>query len=236
MGDKTVSSRASIADQMGPIRVVIADDHPVVRLGLSAMLNAHHDIEVLADVKNVDSLLRCMTSNPPDVLILDLELEPNSDDGMSALRAVRAEIPDTPIVVYTAHDDECMIVEALGLGVEGYILKGADPGELVKAVHVVHCGGSLLQAEVASKLMRHMRSRTKDEQQPCNTKMSRREMDVLELMAEGNSNHQIAGKLVISERTVKFHVSSILGKLEVANRTAAVLKATRMGILASPGA
>jgi len=231
-----VPNRAAIADKARPIRVVIADDHPVVRLGLSAILSAHDDIEVMADVKNVDSLLRYLNTNVPDVLILDLQLEPDCEDGMAALRAVRAQVPDLAIVIYTAHDDECSIVEALGLGVDGYILKGADPSELVKAIHVVHCGGSLLQSDVASKLMRHMRNNPTGEQQPCPTKMSRREMDVLLLMAEGKSNHQIAGKLVISERTVKFHVSSILGKLEVANRTAAVLKATRIGILASPGA
>ncbi|MDJ0739733.1 MAG: response regulator transcription factor [Gammaproteobacteria bacterium] len=227
-------NRGAVADEIDLIQVVIADDHPVVRMGLSAMLDTHDDIEVMGDVKNVDGLLSFVTDNLPDVLILDLQLEPECEDGMASLRAVRAAVPDVPIVVYTAHDDEHSIVEALGLGVEGYILKDADPSELVKAIHVVHCGGSLLQAEVASKLMRHMRNHPKDEQQPSPTKMSRREMDVLNLMAEGKSNNQIASKLVISERTVKFHVSSILGKLEVANRTAAVLKATRIGILASP--
>lgn len=225
-----------MADLVRPIRVVITDDHPVVRLGLSAMLNVHDDIEVMADMDSVDSLLRYVATNPPDVLILDLELEPETEDSMAALRAVREQVADIPIIVYTAHRDECSIVEALALGIEGYILKDADPTELVKAIHVAHCGGSLLQAEVASKLMRHMRSNPKDEQQPCPTKISRREMDVLQLMAEGKSNNQIANNLVISERTVKFHVSSILGKLEVANRTAAVLKATKIGMLASPGA
>ena len=214
-----------------PIRVLIADDHPVVRLGLSAMLGAHDDIKVVAEVKDTNSLLLHLSTARPDVLVLDLDLEPGSDDGMAALRAVRAQTQDVPVVVYTAHDEECLIVEALGLGVEGYVLKGADPSELVKAIHVVHCGGSLLQADVAAKLMKHMRGgSTQDERTP-HSKMSRREMDVLHLMAEGKSNHQIAGKLIISERTVKFHVSSILGKLEVANRTAAVLKATRIGIL-----
>lgn len=224
------------ADDAAPIRVVIADDHPVVRLGLTAMLNAHDDIEVLADVKNIDGLLLYLNTSLPDVLVLDLELESDAEDRMAALRAVRTQASEVPVVIYTAHDDECLIVEALGLGVEGYILKRADPSELVKAIHVVHCGGSLLQPDVASKLMRHMRSNPRDEQRPCPAQMSRREMDVLHLMAEGKSNHQIAGKLVISERTVKFHVSSILGKLEVANRTAAVQKATRIGILAPPGA
>lgn len=229
-----MTSRALTAGDMSPISVVVADDHPVVRLGLSTILNSYDGIEVLDDFKSIDSLLLYLTSNRPNVLILDLELEPGAEDGLAALRAVRAQAPDIAIVVYTAHDTDGMIVEALSLGVEGYILKGADPAELVKAIHVVHSGGSLLQAEVASKLMRHMRN-PEELQEPCGAKISVREMDVLRLMAKGKSNNQIAGKLVISERTVKFHVSSILGKLEVANRTAAVLKAAEIGILDSPG-
>lgn len=218
-----------------PIRVLIADDHPVVRLGLTAMLDGHDGVGVTGAVKDIDSLLLRLKGGAPDVLILDLDLEPGADDGMMALRTIRKHSPHVRVVVYTAHDDESLIVEALALGVEGYILKSADPSELIKAIHVVHRGGSLLHSDVASKLMRHMRGSNGEGKKRTESKMSRREMDVLQLMAEGKSNQQIAQELVISERTVKFHVSSILGKLEVENRTAAVLKATRSGILASPG-
>ena len=214
-----------------PIRVLIADDHPVVRLGLTAMLDAHADVEVIGDVKDIAALLHCVSTARPDVVVLDLDLEPDGDDDMAALKSLRKHSQDTRIVVYTAHEEESRIVDALALGVEGYILKSADPNELLKAIHVVHRGGTLLHSNVASKLMKHMRSHPAGKQQaPFN--MSRREMDVLRLMAEGKSNQKIADQLVISERTVKFHVSSILGKLEVENRTAAVLKATRNGILA----
>ena len=214
-----------------PIRVLIADDHPVVRLGLTAMLDAHADVEVIGDVKDIAALLHCVSTARPDVVVLDLDLEPDGDDDMAALKGLRKHSQDTRIVVYTAHEEESRIVDALALGVEGYVLKSADPNELLKAIHVVHRGGTLLHSNVASKLMKHMRSHPAGKQQALDN-ISRREMDVLRLMAEGKSNQKIADQLVISERTVKFHVSSILGKLEVENRTAAVLKATRNGILA----
>lgn len=217
-----------------PINVLIADDHPVVRLGLTAMLNGREGINVVGDVKDIDSLLLRLQAGLPDLLILDLDLEPGGEDNMSALRTIRNLSRHIRIIVYTAHDDESLIVDALALGVEGYILKRADPSELIKAIHVVHQGGSLLHADVAAKLMHHMRGGAASEKR-VESKISRREMDVLHLMAEGKSNQQIAAGLVISERTVKFHVSSILGKLEVENRTAAVLKATRSGIIPTPG-
>ena len=216
------------------IRIVVADDHPVVRQGLKALFSAHGDIEIVADVRNIEGLLAAMGSLDPDVVVLDLDLDPENDDDMAALQALRDHSPHARVVAYTAHENEDRVVQALALGVEGYILKSANPEELLKAIRVVYRGGLMLQSSVASTLMRHMRSGATIEQpNKGEAPVSRRELDVLRLMGQGKSNRQIADKLAISERTVKFHVSSILSKLDVKNRTAAVLKATQDGILSN---
>ncbi len=211
------------------IRVLIADDHPVVRQGVAAVLASHPDIQVVGEAKDIPELMRAIEANHPDVLILDLDLA--CDGEMSALKTVRNAHPQTRIVVYTAHEGEDWVVEAIGHGVEAYVLKSANPKELLSAIHVVHRGGTLMQSSVASTLMKYLRRGPQPKETKQDWAISARELDVLGLMAEGKSNSQIADKLVISERTVKFHVSSILAKLEVNNRTEAVLKATREGIL-----
>lgn len=212
------------------IRVLIADDHPVVRQGLSVVLANNPDIEVTGEAKDIPELLQRIELQRPDVLVLDLDLQ--CDGEMGALKAVRTGYPETRIVVYTAHEGEDWVVEAIGYGVEAYVLKSANPKELLSAIRVVHRGGTVMQSSVASTLMKAMRRGSRQEaERKHDWSISARELDVLGLMAEGKSNNQIATKLIISERTVKFHVSSILSKLEVNNRTEAVLKATREGIL-----
>lgn len=217
------------------IRVFIADDHPVVRQGLTAILALQDGLEVVGEAENLPELLKGIGKTQPDVLVLDLDLEPDGGDETAALAAVRKAFPNLRIVIYTAHDDEVRTVKAVELGVEGFVLKQADPEELLSAIHVVHRGGHLLHATVASNLMNHMRRGTGAKQLPRpELAISPRELQVLDLMALGQSNQKIASELVISERTVKFHVSSILNKLDAENRTAAVLKADREGILSKP--
>ncbi len=217
-------------DAVDKIRVLLADDHPVVRKGLAMALDGQADIEIVGEAKDIHQLLSGIENTRPDVLVLDLDLDPHCDDEIAALRAVRDHYPGLRIVLYTAHDDEKSVVEAMEQGVEGYILKSANPKELLTAIRVVRRGGTSMQPAVASMLMKHVR-RAADKLPPPDWGISPREFDVLHLMADGRSNQQIATRLVISERTVKFHVSSILGKLQVGNRTAAVLKANREGIL-----
>ena len=219
-----------MSNSLTEIRVLIADDHPVVRQGLSMVFGGRADIKIVGEADDVGQLLGGIADHRPDVLILDLGLDTQCDDDMAALGAVREDNPEQRIVVYTAHDDETHIVEAVEHGVEGYVLKSANPTELLTAIKVVHRGGTFMQPSVASTLMKHMR-RANGNQSPPDFGISPREFEVLRLMAEGQSNKQIAGRLVISERTVKFHVSAILSKLEVSNRTSAVLKADSEGML-----
>lgn len=223
--------RQHMLKALDTIRVFLADDHPVVRQGLAMVMDGQADIEIVGEARDPGQLISGIEATRPDVLILDLDLDPHSDDDMAVLTAVRKLHPGLRIVVYTAHDDEKRVVEAMEYGVEGYILKSANPEELLTAIRVVHRGGTLMQPSVASTLMRHMRHAADHRQPSPDLGISPREFQVLRLMADGQSNQQIADQLVISERTVKFHVSSILSKLEVVNRTAAVLKADREGIL-----
>ena len=200
---------------------------------MSLVLEGQTDIEVVGEAQDLTQLLSTIKTALPDVLILDLDLDRRCDDEMMALVAVRAHHPTLRIVIYTAHDDEARVVEAMEHGVEGYILKSANPNELLTAIRVVHHGGSMLQSSVAATLMQHMRSSNAN-QSPAGPRISPRELEVLRLMADGRSNQQIAAQLLISEHTVKFHISSIFGKLEVGNRTAAVVKADREGLLGRP--
>lgn len=217
-----------------PIRVFIADDHPVVRQSLNDIIGLQDDLTVVGEAASLDELVANIDSANPDIVILDLELDPRSDDKFASLMAVRNNFPALKIIVYTAHADEQRTIKAVELGVEGYILKKSEPRELLSAIRIVHAGGSSMNAAVTSTVMRHVRRDYRQRSQPAAPSISRRERDVLNLLAQGRSNQQVAASLDISERTVKRHVSSILNKLGVKNRTAAVLEADRQGILDQP--
>jgi DNA-binding NarL/FixJ family response regulator len=149
---------------------------------------------------------------------------------VEALRQIRAARPDAPVIVFTAFDTDERIVSAVRAGAQGYLLKGAPRDELFKAIRVVSEGGSLLQPVVASKLLQHM-SQQATERETSADSLTEREMEVLKLLAQGKTNKEIAAALVISERTVKFHVGSILSKLGAGNRTEAVTIAAQRGLV-----
>lgn len=196
------------------IQLLIADDHPVVRDGLHAMLNTQPDFQVVGEAVNGAEAVRLAEQLKPDVTLLDLEMP--DLDGVAILTQIRAADPQARVIIVTAYDADERIVQAIVAGAQGYLLKGAPREEIFGAIRIVHEGGSLLQPIVASKLMRHMSRQEKTDQ------LTSRELEVLHLLAQGKSNKQIAAELVISERTTKFHVSSILSKLNAANRTEAV--------------
>ncbi len=208
------------------IRIVVADDHPVVRDGLVAILSTQADFQVVGEAASGAEAIEQVLSLTPDVLLLDLEMP--EMDGVAVLKQLRASEVLTRAVVFTAFDTDERILDAVQAGAQGYLLKGAPREELFSAVRVVWSGGSLLQPIVASKLLRQVSQETPD---AVIETLTARELEVLKLLAQGQQNKEIAAELVISERTVKFHVSSILGKLGAGNRTEAVRIAAQQGLI-----
>jgi DNA-binding NarL/FixJ family response regulator len=210
------------------IKTIIVDDHPVVRFGVKQMLSAAENIEVVAEMDNLDELFRALEETGAEIVLLDLELEHTR--GVEALRLVRKNAPDAKVIIYTSHDDEDRIVQAAELGVDGYLLKGCGQRELVNAIESVSTGGIALESTVAGKLMQHMNRRSTASEAET-VRFSKRETQVLELIASGKTNRDIGKSLFISESTVKFHVHSILNKLDASNRTEAVSIASQLGLV-----
>ncbi len=224
------------------IRILLADDHPIVREGLRAVLETQADFEVIAEAARGDEALRLALALQPDILLLDLEMP--ILDGVETIRRLRQQQPAARIIVFTAFDNDERIIHAVQAGANGYLLKGAPREEIFKAIRITMEGGSLLQPVVASKLLRHMGHQPPvtgsqsslshhltTQRVPPYEALTERELEVLKLLAQGMPNKEIAAQLVISERTAKFHVSSIMGKLGATNRTEAVSLAAQKGLI-----
>ncbi|MDB5033086.1 MAG: response regulator transcription factor [Chlorobi bacterium] len=209
-----------------PIRILIADDHPIVREGLAAILGTQPDFEVIAQAADGAEAIALAARLHPDVIMLDLEMP--TVDGLEALRRIRTEWPEARVIIFTVFDTDERILSAVSAGAQGYLLKGVPREEIFAAIRVVSQGGSLLQPVVASRLLRHLSG---ESGRPALDPLTDREMDVLRLMAQGRANREIGVTLFISERTVKFHVSSILSKLGAGNRTEAVAIAAQHGLV-----
>jgi len=214
------------------VRILLADDHPIVRDGLRALLEIDPEFEVIAECSNGEEVLRATSALHPDIILLDLEMPVL--DGVETIRRLH-ERPNPPrIIVFTAFDDDERIIHAIQAGANGYLLKDVPREEIFRAIRVTMSGGSLLQPVVASKLLQHVGqqpdSRT-DSPSPLIEDLTERELEVLRLLAQGMPNKEIATRLVISERTAKFHVSSIMSKLGATNRTEAVALAAQRGLV-----
>jgi two-component system, NarL family, response regulator LiaR len=204
------------------IRVLVADDHAVVRQGLRTFLELQEDIEVVADVADGRQALAAVAEHEPDVVLMDLVLP--EVDGVEAIRRIVSERPRIRVIALTSFLDDDKLFPAVRAGAAGYLLKDVEPSELVKAIRTVHAGEGLLHPAVAARLMEEVAAGGANEA-PDN--LTPRERDVVGLIARGLSNKRIALELGIAEKTVKTHVSSILGKLGLTDRTQVALHAVR---------
>jgi DNA-binding NarL/FixJ family response regulator len=209
----------------GRIRVAVADDHPVVREGLVGMLETQSDFTVVGEASTGAGALALIARADPDVLLLDLEMP--ELDGVGVLQRMRTSGSRTRVIVFTVFDTDERIIAALAAGAAGYLLKGAPRAELFAAVREVAAGGSLLAPVATSAVLRRVRG----DAPPSGPTLTSREQAVLEHLARGLGNKQIAAALGISERTVKFHVSSVFTKLGASNRTDAVARAAQAGLI-----
>lgn len=209
-----------------PIRILIADDHGLVREGMRALLDARPDMEVVGEAADGEEAVRRVSLLKPDVILLDLVMPRKG--GIEAIQEIKEEQPEARILVITSFSEDERVYRAVKAGALGYLLKDSSPQELIQAIHDVCEGKMSLHPDVALKLINEM-NRPSD-LPPTEEPLTERELEVLKLVAKGWSNGEIAEELVITERTVGAHVSNILGKLHLANRTQAALYALRTGI------
>lgn len=205
------------------IRILVVDDHPVVREGLVAALEDDPQFEVIGATGSIEEALPLVTARRPEVILLDLELP--GMDGLAAIPVLTAADATVRILILTAYDTDERVLGAIRGGAKGYLLKGAPLGEIARAIRAVHAGETYLEPRIATKVVAELGPGRRP------GTLSQREREVLRLIAGGQSNKQIAQTLGITERTVKFHVTSVLNKLGAENRAQAVALAGQRGLL-----
>ncbi|MEJ2748228.1 MAG: response regulator transcription factor [Anaerolineae bacterium] len=209
---------------MMTIRLILIDDHTVVRRGLRSFLESFADIAVVGEAASGETALEQLEMWLPDVAVMDLHM-PGGMDGIETTRRVRQLSPHTQVVVLTAHTDEARVVAALRAGAIGYVRKDAEPELLLTAVRAAARGQSLLDPAIAGSVLQELASGMGPDE------LTEREMGVLKLLAHGRTNKEIAAELVVGEETIKTHVGNILAKLHMAQRTQAVVAALKKGLI-----
>jgi DNA-binding NarL/FixJ family response regulator len=204
------------------IRLIIADDHPVVRAGLQGMLASQPDFEIVGEATTGVEVVALAVALHPDVVLMDLRM--TEMDGVTATAQIRKQLPAIPVLVLTTYDSDVDILRAIEAGASGYVLKDTPREQLISAIRDVAQGKSALAPVVMTRLLKHMYT-------PAEEALSAREIEVLTLVARGASNKEIAHTLHISEATVKSHLIHIFSKLHVTDRTAAVMVALERGLL-----
>jgi NarL family two-component system response regulator LiaR len=215
---------------MGRIRVLLADDHVLVRQGTRELLEREEDIEVVAEAGDGEEAVRLTTSQCPDIAIMDIAMP--KLNGIDATRQIKTLHPATAVLVLTAYDDDQYIFALLEAGAAGYLLKDVRADELIKAIRAVYAGESVLHPAIARKVINHFaQPADKRTEESALDQLTERQLEVLRLAAKGMTNREIARELVISVRTVQVHLSNIFNKMGVGSRTEAVLHALRKGWL-----
>ncbi len=220
----TAASQSTLGVGELSTTIIVADDHPVVRFGVISLLDAQPDFKVIGEADSCAKLLDRLAALDPEVVLLDLEL--GDACGTEALATLRKHYPDLKIIVFTAHDDDAHVLDAITAGVQGYVVKGSANETLSDAIRVVSRGGSFLDASITPKVISQLSRKT-----PEGDRLTNREHVVLTYLGTGSRNKDIAKKLDITERTVKYHISSILAKLGAQNRTQAVQIAATRGLI-----
>ncbi len=208
-----------------PIRILIADDHEVVRIGLASLLDGQPGLQVVAQAESGDEAVRLARRHRPDVVVMDIRM-PNGS-GIDACRTITAEMEGMPVIMLTSHADSEALFDAIDAGASGYVLKRIGTTELIDAVRTVAAGGSLLDPTMTRRVLDRLRNASRVEEAGAFSELTDQERRVLAIIADGSSNREIAERMGLAEKTVRNYVSSILAKLALASRSQAAAYAIR---------
>lgn len=214
-------------ERIQPIRVLVADDHTLFRDGLQSLLGSVSDVEVVGEAGNGKEAIAAAFEFEPDVILMDILMPVVS--GIEATKKITATLPDVGVVMLTMYDDDDSVFAAMRAGARGYILKGADQSEMLRAIRSVASGEALFGPSIATLLLQWFSGKADQPPDPF-PELSEREREILELIASGRSNPAIATELYISPKTVRNHVSSIFSKLHVSGRSEAIVRARNAGL------
>lgn len=212
---------------MEKIRILIVDDHPVFRFGLRSLISSIPEMEVIGEATSGDSAIEQAASLRPDIILMDINMP--GMNGIEATRKILTSQPDIGILVITMFDDDS-VFDAMQAGARGYLLKGADPEETVRAIHSVAKGAAIFSPKSAQRLITYFGRKKDFTQSDTFPELTEREREILGLIAQGLTNPAIAERLVLSPKTVRNHVSNIFSKLQVSDRAQAIIKARQAGM------